>query len=71
MDIAQTMRKISLLRTVDALPVLQGRHIGMFAKETDEMGGGIEMQPFRNFVYTQYRIRQQPFGFRKQFLMDV
>lgn len=43
----------------------------MLTKETDEMGGGIEMQPFRNLVYTQYRIRQQPFGFREQFLMDI
>lgn len=43
----------------------------MFAEEADEMRGGIEMQPFRNFGYTQYRIRQQPFGFREQFLVDV
>ena len=59
------------MRTIDALPVLQGCHVGMFAEKADEMGGGIEVKPFRNLSHAEYRIGQQSFGFRKQFLADV
>lgn len=43
----------------------------MLTEKADKMGCGIEMQPFRNLFHIEYRVREQPFCLRKQFLVNI